>query len=1063
MDWGMGPRAVSPSTRGAGARIAGLRATESICPYCAVGCSQVVYTRGGELVDIEGNPRSPINQGTLCPKGAATRQLVQQPDRLTKVLYRRPHGTEWEELGLETAMDMIATRLIEARERGWQERDRRGQIVNRTLGFAHLGGATLDNEENYLIKKLFMAMGAVQIENQARICHSSTVPGLGTSFGRGGATDFLQDLQHAQCVLLQGSSMAEAHPVGFRWVMKARERGAEIIHVDPRFGRTSAHAHQHVPIRPGTDIAFLGGLIRHVIETESYFRDYVVHYTNAPTVIDERFRDTEDLDGVFSGFDSDTGTYDRSTWTYEGCTDVAVSAGVWEHSTQAFSEHTGTGMDVRAVVSDDTLQHPRCVFQILKRHFSRYTPELVGRICGIPPEQVVEVAETLIRNSGRERTGAFVYSVGLTQHTVGVQMIRSASILQLLLGNIGRPGGGIYALRGHATIQGSTDIPTLYDLLPGYLHAPRAREAPETLDEYLRSSEPRRGWWGNADRYMISLLKAWFGDGATAANDYGFAHLPKISGNHSHFATMLRAIDGGLDGLFVMGQNPAVGSQHAGLQRRALASLRWLVVRDLVEMEVSNFWRDSPEVQSGELRPEEVETEVFLMPAASHVEKEGSFTNTQRLLQWRDKALEAPGAARSELWFMHHLARRVKAHYAGSTGERDWAIRNLVWDYPVHGELEEPDVEAVLKEINGYEIESGAPVNGFDDLRGDGSTACGCWIYSGVMRGGVNQARRRNPGDLEAEGGWVSPEWGWAWPANRRLLYNRASADPAGRPWSERKRYIWWDEDEGRWAGYDVPDFPVDKEPTYRAPADGEGMAAISGDEPFIMMADGRGWLFTPSGLVDGPLPTHYEPIEGPVPNLLYPKLGSNPAAIRWLRPDNPYHPTGDPRFPVLATTFRLTEHYTAGMMTRTLPWLAELQPEMFAEIDPVLAADRGIEDGGWMTISTERAEIEVRALVTDRIRPLNTDGRGVLHRIAMPWHWGYSGPVVGDSANDLISLSGDPNVTIHESRAFTCQVWAGRRGEPTTARLAGTSAPRRTAPNEDDPPVENPKEAGAR
>jgi formate dehydrogenase major subunit len=1062
MDWGMGPGVASRRTLRAGARIAGLRATESICPYCAVGCSQVVYTRGGELVDIEGNPRSPINQGTLCPKGAATRQLVQQPGRLTKVLYRRPRGTRWEELELETAMDMIAERVIRARERGWQDRDREERVVNRTLGFAHLGGATLDNEENYLIKKLFMAMGCVQIENQARICHSSTVPGLGNSFGRGGATDFLQDLQHSQCVLIQGSAMAEAHPVGFRWVMKAKERGAHVIHVDPRFSRTSQHADRHVAIRPGTDVAFLGGLIRHVIETDGYFRDYVVSYTNAPTLVDERFRDVEDLEGVFSGFDPATGTYDGSTWMYEGGGDVAVSPGMREHATQAFSEHTGAGMHLRDLESDETLQHPRCVFQVLKRHFSRYTPELVGQICGIPPRQVVEVADALIESSGRESTGAFCYAVGLTQHTVGVQMIRAAAILQLLLGNIGRPGGGIYALRGHATIQGSTDIPTLYDLLPGYLHAPRAQEDPETLAHYLSSEMPHRGWWANADRYVVSLLKAWFGDGASRENDFGFGSLPKISGNHSHFATMMRALDGGLDGLFVMGQNPAVGSQNAGLQRRALASLRWLVVRDLVDMEAASFWRNSPEVESGELRPEEIETEVFLMPAASHVEKEGSFTNTQRLLQWRDKALEAPGDARSELWFMHHLARRVKDHYAGSDRQEDWPVRNLVWDYPEHGELREPDVDAVLKEINGYEVASGAPVGGFDELRADGSTACGCWIYSGVFRDGVNQARRREPGDLDAEGGWVSPEWGWSWPANRRLLYNRASADPDGQPWSERKRYIWWDESDGRWTGYDVPDFPLEKPPGYSAPPDALGMDAIAGDDPFIMMADGRGWLFAPSGLLDGPLPTHYEPIEAPGPNLLYPKLGSSPAAIRWLRPENPYHPTGDPRFPVVATTFRLTEHYTAGMMTRPLPWLAELQPEMFAEIDPVLAADRGIEDGGWMTISTERAEIEARALVTDRLRPVNADGRGLLHRIAMPWHWGYSGPVVGDSANDLVALAGDPNVTIHESRAFTCQVRAGRRAAPSTVRLAGRHAPWRTAPNEDDPHAENPKEAEA-
>jgi formate dehydrogenase major subunit len=236
-------------------------------------------------------------------------------------------------------------------------------------------------------------------------------------------------------------------------------------------------------------------------------------------------------------------------------------------------------------------------------------------------------------------------------------------------------------------------------------------------------------------------------------------------------------------------------------------------------------------------------------------------------------------------------------------------------------------------------------------------------------------------------------------------------------------------------------------------------MDAIAGDEPFIMMADGRGWLYSPSGLLDGPLPTHYEPIESPVHNLLYPDLAADPSAIRWRRPENPYHETGDPRFPFVATTFRLTEQHTAGGMSRTLPWLVELQPEMFAEIDPILARARGIEDGGWMTIVTARAEIEARALVTERIRPLRVDGR-LVHQVGLPWHWGYTGPCAGDSTNDLGVLSGDPNVTIQESKAFTCDVQAGRRRRPSTERLKGLGpAGRVVAPNEDDRPAEFPKE----
>jgi formate dehydrogenase major subunit len=870
------------------------------------------------------------------------------------------------------------------------------------------------------------------------------VPGLGTSFGRGGATTAQQDLANADCILIEGSSMAEAHPVGFRWVVKAKERGATIIHVDPRFSRTSALADIWVPIRAGGDLAFLGGLVRHVIENERHFRDYVVHYTNAPVILKEEFRDTEDLDGLFSGWDEESKSYDTESWNYEGD-------------------------DLGRPRKDPSLQHPRCVFQVLRRHFARYTPEMVERVAGVPPELFRRVADALCENSGPERTAAICYAVGWTQHSKGVQIIRAAAILQLLLGNIGRPGGGILALRGHASIQGSTDIPTLYDILPGYLPMPRAGQGEERLSEWLAHHRRATGWWFHIDAYVVSLLKAWYGLRATQENEWGWRWLPRITRDHSHFSYWVEMADGKLEGLFVMGQNPAVGGQNARLERRALARLKWLVVRDMVEIEPAVFWReDSPEVRRGEIVPEDCDTEVFLMPAAGHAEKEGAFTNTQRMLQWREKAVDPPGDARSEAWFVHQLALRLKAKAEASGDPRDEPLRALDWWYPVD-EQGEPRIEAVLAEINGWyagpargeslwpdrdgEPHHGAQVSSFGDLAADGSTACGAWIYSGVYGpDGINRAKRREPSGPYGHG------WGFAWPADRRILYNRASARPDGRPWSERKKLVWWDADEGRWTGDDVPDFPHDKRPDYVPDQSAHGIDALPGDAPFIMHDDGLGWIFVPQGLKDGPLPTHYEPLESPVENPLYGRR-TNPA-VRWYRrDDNPFAPPGDPRFPYVLTTYRLTEHHTGGGMSRTLSHLVELQPELFAELSPELAAELGIANGDWITVATLRSAVEARALVTRRIRPLVVDGRPI-HQVAMPFHWGPTGPNRGDVVNDLVPLSGEPNVTIHEGKAMVCTVLPGRRppDEELDAWLEHTFgddvASTRARPEEDGGPV---------
>jgi len=781
------------------------------------------------------------------------------------------------------------------------------------------------------------------------------VPGLGTSFGRGGATTAQQDLANADAVLIMGSSMAENHPVGFQWVIEAREKnGAKIIHVDPRFSRTSAMADYWLPLRAGSDIVFLGALINYTIANARVFRDYVVHYTNAPAILRSDFEDTEDLGGLFSGWDEKK--YDPQSWQFEGAE------------------------------QDRTLEHPRCVFQIVKRHFARYTPELVERLCGVPKKEFLEVADVFTRASGREKTAAICYAVGWTQHSTGVQIIRAASILQLLLGNIGRPGGGILALRGHASIQGSTDIPTLFDLLPGYL--PMPGENVTTLAAYIERHQSSKGGWHNLDKYIVSLLKAYYGDAAAHANDFGFRWLPRLTGDHSHFGYWLDMADGKLEGLFVMGQNPAVGAPNAKLERTALRNLKWLVVRDHVETETATFWHDSPEVANGEMNPEDIATEIFFFPAASHVEKAGTFTNTQRLLQFREKAIEPPGDAQSDLEFMVQLGRRMKAR--ATDRPRDAGLRALTWDY------RDDDAEEVLREIQGN-------VKNFSDLESDGSTYSGCWIYSGVLDG-ENKANKREPRGRYGHG------WGFAWPLDRRILYNRCSAAPDGKPWSDRKKLIWWDDAKGEWAGDDVPDLS------------GKNRPGSIDDAPFIMHPDGTGWIWVATGLKDGPLPAHYEPLESNVENILYPKQPKNPAVDPKERPDNPYAKSPDDRFPYVLTTYRLTEHHTAGGMSRTLTHLAELQPELFAEISPSLAEEVEVTNGEWITISTARGSIQARALVTSRIPSLHLDGKRV-HQVGLPYHWGYRGLVKGDIVNDLIAISEEPNVRIMEAKALTCNV----------------------------------------
>ena len=851
-----------------------------------------------------------------------------------------------------------------------------------------------------------------------------------------------RSMADSDCVVVMGSNMAENHPVAFRWPMQAKvEHGAKIIHVDPRFTRTSAVADIYAPLRAGSDIAFLGGIIRHVLESERwnkdpFFRSWVVNYTNAATIISADYKDAEDNDGVFSGlmeykggvaewpYNGFVGDYDERSWQYGEMPGVTSGKGSKPSAAPRGPPYDGL---VKSLLKpppqrDVTLQNPRCAFQIVKKHFSRYTPEMVERTTGCPRETFLKVADTILASSGADRTTSFAYAVAWTQHTNGPQIIGCCALLQLLLGNFGRPGAGIMALRGHASIQGSTDVPTLYHSIHGYLNAPTVLKKHDTLSDYLAVETIPTGYYANTPKFVVSYLKSMYGEAATRENDFGFGWHPRILGDHSHLPMFVAMNAGKVKGMLCIGQNPAT-SLNAKLERAAMRKLEWLVVKDNWEHETANFWRTAPEVKSGEVKVEDIQTEVFFFPAAQVAETDGTFTNTQRMLQAHFKATEPPGDCRTDVWFTYQLGKRLKKLYADSQAARDQGFKNLLFDYehedPKERQIGEPDPRKLLKEMNGYYSDDPSKhLPGFAVLADDGSTTCASWIYSGVFPApDRNLAASKQPDPPGQPGAQLN--WGFAWPANRRLLYNRASADPSGKPWSERKKWVWWD--GTKWTGYDVPDFVVNKPPNAKAKPGGIGLDAHSGTDPFIMKPDGVGWLYVPTGLVDGPLPTQYEPAESPVHNPMY-KQQSSPVLKYWKESGNPLAVVGDPKFPYVMTTYRLTEHYLAGAMSRWLPWLAELQPELFVEISPELAQEKGIQNLDWVRVSSPRSQVRAKALVTRRLRPLQIDGR-TIHHVGMPWHWGYEGLVTGDIVNELTALVGDPNVTIHEGKAFVCNI----------------------------------------
>jgi len=814
---------------------------------------------------------------------------------------------------------------------------------------------------------------------------------LAETFGRGAMTNHWNDITNSDCIIAIGSNPAENHPAAFGYITEAKEKGAKLISIDPRFTRTSSKADIYCPLRSGTDIAFTNGMIKYVMDdihahSNNYNMTYITEYTNSAYLINPDYKGPADLEGLFSGYagghnetDGSKRKYDKSSWQYQ--------------------------LDDKGIPKKDkTLQDPNCVFQIMRKHFARYTPEMVSSITGAPVDTFLRVCQTYAATGQTGKAGTILYAMGTTQHTYGTQNIRSYSILQLLLANIGIAGGGINAMRGESNVQGSTDHCLLFHILPGYLKVPQSIDS--SLDKYLERSTPKSSdpnsanWWQHTPKYVVSLLKSWYGDAATKDNEFGFHYLPKIQAgqNYSHISLFEAMHSGVIKGLMCWGQNPAVGGPNANLERAAMENLDWLIVTDIWHTETANFWK-RPGVN-----PADINTEVFLLPALNSWEKEGSVTNSGRWSQWRYKAADGPGESMDDLWMLDQITRKLKELYSKEGGPNAEALTKLDWEYG----QPHPDVHAVAKEINGYDLTTGKLLPSFSKLKNDGSTSSGNWLYCASYTEDGNMAARRdptpaNPGSINIG---LYPKWSWCWPVNRRIIYNRASVDLDGVPWDKKRPVIWWQyKGAEKWVG-DVPDGgwpPINVDPK-------------ATKWPFIMKPEGHGRLFGP-GMAEGPLPEHYEPWEAPVQNAIS-KQQNNPAFKIW-RPDE--HGTPD-RFPIVCSTYRVSEHWQGGQMTRNMPWLIEMQPEPFVEMSEELAAEKGIANGEKVIVESARGQVTVVAMVTKRFKPFQMNGTKV-HQVGVIWHWGYIGLSTGDSANVLTPHVGDANTMIPEYKAFLVDV----------------------------------------
>jgi len=786
-------------------------------------------------------------------------------------------------------------------------------------------------------------------------------------------TNHWNDIQFADIIMIIGSNAAENHPISFKYVQKARENGGKLISVDPRYTRTSSMSDIYAPIRPGTDIAFMNGIINYALQNNKIQKDYVVEYTNAALLINPKFSFN---DGLFSGYDAANRKYSKDSWKYQ--------------------------VDAKGIPKKDkTLKDPNCVYQKMKKHVSRYTPEKVSSITGCPADTFKKIAEMYTSTHKKDKVATIMYAMGTTQHTVGTQNIRTYAMLQLLMGNIGMAGGGINALRGESNVQGSTDHCLLWHILPGYLGIPKTKKDVD-LAAYIKNNTPKTNdpmsanWWQHKPKYLVSLLKAWYGDAATKENDFGYDWIPKASKGYPHIVLFEDMYKGMHEGAILMGTNPVVGGPNSNKEAKALEKLDWLVCTDIWETDTSIFWK-----RPG-ANPKNIKTEVFLLPMASSVEKEGSVSNSGRWAQWRYKAQNPPGDAITDLDFINDLFLEVKALYGKEGGKLPDPILKANWNYKHNESDHECDPHIVAREINGHEWtgngKGGKLMKNFTKLKDDGTTASGNWLYSGSYNEAGNNMARRGQKDASNKLE-MYPEWSWCWPVNRRIIYNRASVDAKGQPWNPAKPVIKWN--GSKWVG-DVPD----------------GGWAPGTKHPFIMLPEGLGRLFA-SGLKDGPLPEHFEPWESPTKNIMNSK-DLNPATRLFNTPMNSKGNAG--KYPYIGTTYRVSEHWQAGVMTRNLPWLTELMPNMFCEISPSLAKKKGLKNGDKVNISSARGKIEAYALVTDRIQPFKVNGKNV-EMVGMVWHFGFGTATKGGTANKLTPHIGDANTLIPEFKAFLVNI----------------------------------------